>query len=537
MNFNDKLDIDYTLFNLHDEKTTQFYIDNIEYLVSNFPYFKNIDKISDYFTAGNASFNNAFKLHYKKFQDLIYYRINTEEGKLTKIIIENDPDDKQITYDESLAEINRCKNRKRRNPVKKTNFNHKNAALKSNIRSAAVKITTSINYTNFPNHFPKGDEFTVNKTETVLRCIGKVILKGSFQWDAKFLSALVFQLEYEEAKLFLCDSLENRSIFKIIMDSDCISLIVKSNIGCLEYILDSIVNSESVSTEDENRFIEEISLHKDYILNKFLSFGMKYLDTSEEFNSESSTCETASTSSTTEDSISDNLRMDAIKEAIEEYASNTNSDTDMHSDENTVASENEDKAGFDVYYKTVLMLCFNGVDIRIPVYKIREINRFTILYIRLLSYNRILPSEPFIKYFVDIFFEYENCSHLNISLMKMLLKLHEGILRKIKFFEKMYSCIISCISGSMEDIPMCSAFSCLVRIYSKFQDYLNMAYPEHGGIHSHMAKYLKMESATYGERNFYLAEEPEAFQRYAVESMLTHMPYSSIFENEPSFTL
>jgi len=72
-NFLKHLTEDFTLFNLNDPKTTKSYLDNLDYLIENFPYFRDIKALTDFFLSKNKKFDLKFQTKIGRFLGIIDY--------------------------------------------------------------------------------------------------------------------------------------------------------------------------------------------------------------------------------------------------------------------------------------------------------------------------------------------------------------------------------------------------------------------------------------------------------------------------------
>ena len=68
-----KLETDYNLFCLNNPETTLFFISNIDFLIDNFPYFKDLSLVTSILCSDNKKFNSRFYTRMTKFVEIIKY--------------------------------------------------------------------------------------------------------------------------------------------------------------------------------------------------------------------------------------------------------------------------------------------------------------------------------------------------------------------------------------------------------------------------------------------------------------------------------
>jgi len=471
MHLHRRLSSDFTLFNLNDPQTTKFYVSNIDYFISNFPYFKDISILTQYFTVKNPKFNSKFQTRIIRFLEIIKYDSSGGEDsvevkggsfdlniefKEACVIRESHPVVKKDTTEEVSDEA------KTLDKIQKTGLEHKKPSSLINIKSTPM----------YPNHCPKGNEFVRNPTSLVMKCYAKIIsfYLGGFVITSRYIKQIIEKLEYDDIRGLLGNLVKYGDTASTIVKNNLIKDIMHKSFESLEIVMNSVMQGDINSNKDEERLLEQIAENVDYIMDVFMEDGNRYLkmnllESSLERNKASDLNSDLLNDSTDKKINSTNTELsDTATEKAECYESSSledNKETDEQDQKtaNACDSTNEKDVAcgkngsldeedkileyqpfvFPTAYAILSSLFSNSLAVKSPL-KIREfrivsLNRFTLQCLRLLAYNESHISEDHLVYLISLVLRNSSNSHFLVSLTKIILKMPPSCLMKIGFFK------------------------------------------------------------------------------------------------------
>lgn len=489
-----RLTTDYTLFNLNDPATTRFYIRNIDYLIDNFPYFKDIALVTEYLTAGNPRFTAKFRARLPRFLDVVRYDCFGDPGPEAPAAVESPsegtvkclyPSDESSREDPEFEE-------------------YSSEAASEN--SPAIDSLQHLNIASSTKGPPVGDAFTNNPTHLVMNHFSRVLVVhiGCFPITDKFTRFIISRLEYDAIHNLLVSLLQEGAILPILLKNDCVRLIMDKNLKSLCALLEGVLYSSRNNIEDEEDFVDQVEVHKDALSGRFLQIGeaLSLIDRTDASRQEDSAA----------DDISDAVRSSPLKYKVE----------------------------FSTIYKILHAICQHRSSINISPVRVRSVNRFSLYYIRLLSYNPTFADADLAASLIHVFFENPQCSHLHSSVLRILVKVPAPVLKSVGFFERMYSVCYDHISATRASPQgpegagrTSSLFSFLIRLYIRYASFIKAEYPGWDVFHSLMEASCRLERTKYKPEDLDKLCEYEGFQRYVVESMLGVLPYPSVFTDQP----
>lgn len=598
-----KLAVDFTLFNLNDPETTNFYVKNIDYLITNFPYFQDIELLTAYFIAGNTKFVAKFRTCLGKFIEIIHYEgigaasCTQSTNDLREVVVDQPGthDDSQeggigcfypsdesdedktgnIDGDSEPADANApedCRDNlqdKTGNIDGDSELADANAPedCQDNLQDKSYSISSCDSEPRFPNHFPEGKEFTRHSTAVVMKYYARVLqcYAGDYQVTPCFVKALITKLEYDSIHHLLVGLLQEGTILPILVEARCVPRIITKNLKSLAALLDGVLYSSRNNIEDEEDFIDQVAMHKGMLIERFLQIGMAfgYIDgeaygpcsdeeasaggkafTSDEdeyFKSNSTTPDNSSAEAYTEDSgpVPENTSESSGTAPQMEEPEQMPSDDVAYDTQVTQADAQNDplkySTEFSTIYKVLHMICMNRNSINIRSMKITAISRFTLFYIRLLSYNASVHP-ALVAPLIDFFFLHTSNTHLQASVLRILVKTPTKQLKSLGLFDSMFACCHSHISAIKSTYSSTGRvdglFSFLIRLYIRYASFIRTEYPTWDVFHGLMEAPCGLEKAKYRVEDLDLLLEYEGFERYIIESMLSVLPYPLIFENK-----
>lgn len=475
MHLHRRLSNDFTLFNLNDPQTTKFYVSNIDYFISNFPYFKDISILTQYFTVKNPKFNSKFQTRIIRFLEIIKYDSSRGEDSMEVkggsfdlniefkeacVIRESHPALKKDTTEEVSDEA------KTLDKIQKTGLEHKKPSSLISIKSTPM----------YPNHCPKGGEFVRNPTDLVMKCYAKIIsfYLGGFVITSRYIKQVIEKLEYDDIRGLLGNLVRYGDTTSTIVKNNLIKDIMHKNFESLEIVMNSVMQSDINSNKDEERLLDQIAENVDFIMDVFMEDGSRYLkmnllESSLERNKVSDlnkdlvndntdkmigATDTESSDNATEkveccktSSLEENKEIDGQpQKTVSTCETSDNiSEKDVTYSKNSSLDKEEDGIFeyqpfvFPTAYAILSSLFSNSLAIKSPL-KIREfrivsLNRFTLQYLRLLAYNESHVSEEHLVYLISLVLRNSSNSHFLVSFTKIILKMPPSFLMKIGFFK------------------------------------------------------------------------------------------------------
>lgn len=491
-----KLTSDFTLFNLSDPETTKFYIKNMDYLITNFPYFRDIAMVSSYFLSENKRFNAKFQTRITKFLEIVEYdsRIGNEAVDTSNLSNESLVLDDSFNSDEEGGKELFQLSDSEEHIVEKFTLsdgedeNKEALTLPLDIMSLSLNegkrsnslITLPIT-PNFPNHFPQGPEFTINSTALVLKFYAKIltVYAGKFVVTFQFVSKLLKKLKYEEIGNLLSNLVSQGTALDIIIRNGGFQEICILNLPVMEMILESCLYSNCNKEGTEDKVLEQVYEQKDYLIEKFLKEGVRagYIIATHEL------------------SISE-----SVKDGL-----------------------------FTSIFNILLILCNYKSPVNIPEVEICTLNRFTLLYLRILSFNTSFSLKTVTR-ISEIFFGNPTCSHALFSISRIFLKLPVETLIAAGVFEKMQNLIFDYIETYNLDNNVDSLFAFILKIYTRFRDHLQSESWDTARIY--FDYFISQEKFCYRTQELNAIEEPPGFERYIIDCFLSDIPYSSVFKKD-----
>lgn len=141
-------------------------------------------------------------------------------------------------------------------------------------------------------------------------------------------------------------------------------------------------------------------------------------------------------------------------------------------------------------------------------------------YLRLISYNESFSEEILVS-LIDLFFENRNCTHLLISISKILLRVDSDVLARLGFFRRVEPTVRSYFKEHLVSNTCDSLLPFLIKIYAKHRQNFKIDILEY---------FIKIEKFSYKREDLKLSEEKEGFERFILDCFLSDLPYSSVFE-------
>lgn len=604
-----RVSTDYTLFNLNDPGTTKFYVNNIDYFISNFPYFKDINMLTQYFVSENTKFNSKFQSRIIKFLEIINYdsekasflqikndnlddsemKQSTENTQTVKVksnltelngnsnnIIDSQILDQELSSQEinKLAhEINSMNLHDRKPPeVRIFKPQSMDRVLKKSVESiinSPVKGSRPSSLINikydplFPNHNPQGEEFTINPTSLVMKSYARILGSyiGRFVITSRFLKQLIDKLEYEDISNLLKNLAKKTNTIHIIVKNSLVINIIYKNLSTLENLIYSCSKFNSNHSEEDG-LMGMVCDCKDHILKIFMIDGNNFL--------KQKNCHSSLILDLPEHEKIDSLRRLVVN--------------------------NHSIPIFPIAYRILSTICKTNGSVDIKEHKFYDINRFSLQYFRLLSFNKTSISDDLLSHYIDLMLFYSHVSHFLLSLTKIILNTSPITLNDIGFFQKLRSwsyAIILCkistnkiyldtsngISGSdiwirrkdseeffllqrgleeydfykkiddeeeVENVRVFTPeleerykhiqeevlFSFLQKIYANFSDFIRSNYNSWRDFSLIMDFYFKLEHLRYDEDELKYLQEYEGFERYIIDCLLSSVPYSIVFNDK-----
>lgn len=491
-----RLSNDYTLFNLNDAETTKFYVNNLDYLIANFPYFKDISTLTQYFVSDNGKFNSKFQTRITKFLDIIKYDHTKCSGHAdAQSKASGSYEAARETERDIVAELGKCHVADKesvsalfpRSDSTPQEGGERHAmqpersfpSIESRRPASLITVRSD---PMFPNHFPKGPEFVVNITRVVMQSYVRILNfhMGRFVVTSRFIKQIVDKLEYEVVSSLLSNLIKSGKALSVIVGSDCVQDIAKKNLCALELLIESALQADANSNEDEERLLDQIYENKEELIRGFFD--------------------------------------DA---ACHGYFPGQ----DSSGDGNPLV--------FPSAYSVLLSLCINRSSVDIREVEIGTLNRFTLQYVRLLSYNRAV-SESMLLRLIELFFAATASSHLLLSVSRIILKSAPSLLDSLGFFERLRDrCYISVSKARGSDMIPDGLFAYLIKIYVKFAAFMKEHHPSWRDLYLIMDHSVRLEKYRYRNEELRYTEEYEGFERYILDCLLSDMPYSSAFEDAP----
>lgn len=453
----------------------------------------------------------------------------------------------------------------------------------------------------FPNHFPEGVDFTVNSTQQVMKFYTTVLNFhiGKFIVTPFFINQLIKKAEFEEVSDLLCKLVKQGGTLAILAKSANLKEIFFKNLGALEMILESSAGCEI----EEEMLVDQVFVQRKSLIYRFFEDAIvqgyaeakdfdvnvrknsreesssliipdeinkitnksainvthAIIDEANAANSPTTDYDTTTNDignvATTDDHINDltksatttdyNNDLDNVATTgnlINTADANDQFDLSKLSDNLFVKSLTPRPIIFHTAYNILQSVCTQKSGIDIPEIQFSTINRFSLLYYRLLSHNESCSLEM-LENCQQLFFKHSHCTHLLISISKIFLKTNPDLLIKIGFFEKLRSSIFSYghsynING-IED----SLFAFLLKIYGKFKDFLKNEYFEKSkgneslkfikdswdGAHLIFEYFIKLEKYGFKVEDEENILEYEGFSRFIVDCMTSEIPFSTVF--------
>lgn len=566
--FRERLFSDYTLFLLNDPATTRFYLRNIDYLVSNFPYLPDIELVADYFTAENKKFSTRFRTRLPQFLRIIEYGA-VDSGPMSMasmapaLSAAATPAMSIFCLYPSDDEGAGGSSRPRKAEAHSSSGDDDLASTEDSRSSLSSTESTSDDLSasrlcpnfppGFPNHNPVGEGFVHNSVSTVLQQYARVLSfhAGSYSITGRFVRSLVSRLDHPDIHNLLVSLLQDGPILPMLLSNNCIPLLISHHHKSLCALLENILHSTKNNIEDEEEFIDQVETYKTHICYRFLELGFRLNFLSEQPPQQSSPSGPV-----------------LIFPAIEEPPNILN-----------LTLEYSD------IYKILHILCMNRNGIGIHPIPVPSINRFTLYYIRLLSYNQSFSDDTeLVISLINHLFSHPNNAHLQLSVIRVLIKVNPNTLKRLGFFERMRDACYGYISMSKREEPhdpmgmeppaqpssatatgspsmvthmsspqmfipdssstilgpndcefVDSLFSFLIRLYQRYSSFIRAEYPQWEVFHDLMAHFSRLERVKYKPEDLDSLLEYEGFQRFVIERMLTVLPYPSIFKEGHKF--
>lgn len=519
-----RLSVDYTLFNLNDAETTKFYINNLDYLIANFPYFKDISTLTQYFISDNGKFNSKFQTRITKFLDIIKYDhtkdTNTAPSSRVSVGSYNAPYDEvpkndldistelkekcSVAGNESVSALfpksaDPSSSSPASDGAEEDSYITKNVSTRRPVPAIPdmsvlepKRPTSLISIRNdplFPNHFPRGPEFVVNTTRAVMRSYVRILdfHMGKFVVTSRFIRQIVDKLEYEDISLLLSSLVKSGKALSIIVISGCVRDIIKKNLCALELLIESALQADANSNEDEEKLLDQIYEEKDELIQRFF-----------------------------DNALCRGYFLDDGRSGVD----NAYNSGDEYS-----------PLVFPSAYSILLSLCINRSSVGIKEMRVSVINRFSLQYLRLLSYNKTITSDT-LRSLIDLFFASSRTSHLLLSVSKIILKTSPSLLDDLGFFERLRDqCYAFMSISNGADLTPDGVFAYLIKIYVKFADFVKEHHPSWRDLHLIMDYCVRLEKYRYRNEELKYMEEYEGFERYIIDCLLSDMPYSSAFDD------
>ena len=197
---------------------------------------------------------------------------------------------------------------------------------------------------------------------------------------------------------------------------------------------------------------------------------------------------------------------------------------------------------FPSAYSILQHLCNQKSGINIPEIKMTTINRFSVYYFRLLSYNKSISNDMLV-FLLGLFYQNVHCTHLLNSITRIFLNSTGEILTEIGFFEKMRVSIFSYAYSYNTSGISDSLFAFLIKIYAKFKNFLETKYislldvsetleftkDSWEGAHLLFEYFLRLEKYSYKTEECDSILEYEGFNRYIIDTLVSELPFSTVF--------
>ncbi len=564
-NLHNKLTADFTLFTLNDSKTTKFYIKNIKYFIKYFPFLKDIELVTKYFVAGNIKFSQKFKKHIPSFLKIIEYLESNENKEIidlkniSKQVSYLYPSDEESHTDEEKLILSEEQENSYSEDVSSWNYDNEKLDSHNVFDSMSALSLTSSSSQNATSliKIPENTNFTINPVKIVIYFFCQVVNHyiGSFTINTRFVKSMVNKLEYDHINDLLMNLVREGLVLPILIKNNWIPEIITKRIKTLSAIVDSLMSSNKNNIEDEEEFIYQIGFYQDQLVNRYFEIGklIGYLDTNDnEFINQTIEEEDSlnlkdSNLDPSHSVLISNVRK--IKIDISDMSDISESEiSSFHGTSKKINFENiseEDirqnplKYGMEasIIYKILHAICLNRNKMNIRVVKVKVINKFTLEYLRLLSYNPSIKNNKIIENLITMFFTYKDNTHLQISIIRIFVKVNPSILKSLGFFEQMYNVsytYISKIKGEVNENENPSVvdglFSFIIRLYMRFATFIKSEYPDWLELHDLMKPFCQLETIKYLEKDLNVLVEYDGFERYVIENMLSSIPYPSIFE-------
>lgn len=541
-----KLLSDITLFSLNDKKTTKFYTKNINYFIKYFIFFKDIDIITDYFVAGNTKFTAKFKKELQNFLKIIEYA-DTEDNKEAnnmkdikhKISYLFPSDDESHTGEYSghvLDEaVNSFSDDNTWSMCDDDRLEYNNSEYNNVIDSISVFSLGASSSCSSLSIIKKEDDnnFTINPLNLVLKNFVRVVnyYIGSITVNNRFIRSIMNKLEYDEVNNLLLNLVHEGIVLPILVKNNWIPEIIKKRLKTLSAILECLINSNRNNIEDEDEFIDQIAEYQEDLVERYINIGVSlgHLQINEEYeddmyNEEKFECE----------NIGSNDKSKEKK--IEQGDKKIKNKIEFKEITETETMKQNIKYSMESYtiYKILNTICSNRNKMHIRIFKVNYINRFTLEYIRLVSYNQKIKSNKMMRDLIDLFFKHRENTHLQISIFRILAKTSPITLKYLGFFEKMYAELYTYISllrgeSGKNTFVMDGLFSFLIRLYIRLANFIKSEYTEWETLHALIEPICHMENIKYMEKDLNMLAEYEGFERFIIENMLAVLPCPSIF--------
>ncbi|KAI4292145.1 hypothetical protein PAPHI01_1419 [Pancytospora philotis] len=510
-----RLAADYTLLNLNDPTTTHFYTGQLDYLIETFPYFKDQESITAFFTSTNAKFNARFHQRMEQFLGIVEYSDNSDSGNSKDVLAslvedrrEEAPADSSTTDSEACATFDSYLQDSLGEPPSSSCESIELPALQPRPRESLRQLATPA-------------DFTVHSKAAVLQSYARVLTAhlGSFALTPGLIQSMVGLLEHDCVQLLLLAMLQRGLLLPILLENGCVARILREHPKSLCALLEGIFCSSLNDVDDEERFMDQVEQHRAYLVDKFLKLGI------------------------------DDGCVEDFPEAVAGRAEGTGYINEAY-----------------VIYKILHTICLHRSSIKIRPCRVLRVCRFSLYYLRLLSFDATPLTAPFLGHLVELFYGSPSNSHLLTSVSRIFIRTSEHALKETAFFQLLHrhcysyaaseraSSADSSVAARLESTltvghggleakqpsfapteahiangNLKTIFAFILRLYLKFASFIKIQYPSWDVLHELMDVYCKLEKAKSTNDDLELLAEYEGFQRYIVDHMLSVLPCSSIF--------
>lgn len=187
---------------------------------------------------------------------------------------------------------------------------------------------------------------------------------------------------------------------------------------------------------------------------------------------------------------------------------------------------NHSKASYSILH----ILCSNKGSLSIQEIS-PPLDSFALYYYRILSFNTTFSNEVLTS-MINLFFIHTNCSHLLLSICRILLKTEPEVLHGLGFFSRLKESTVRYSATYSLENSVDSLLAFLVKIYSRTRSFIVKLenQTEWTGMIELLDYFIRLERISYKEKDLELCDEVPVFRRYVIECFLSELPYSSVFD-------